>query len=248
MKRAVIVAPTYNEEASIGNFLQKVFVEQRRIPEYQLHVVVSDSQSKDGTAKVVQRESKRNTHIHLLISTKPGPGRLGWGLYEGLEYAVNKLKADVLVTMEADMSNNPNQLPAFLKSLDSADIVIGSRYAPGGKIMNWSWWRKGFSLGANYILKFLVWTNKTNEFTNLYRAFKKDVWLSLRSKVKIHQDWIFVPAFAFNALNSKFTLIEQPIIYYDRFGGRSKMRTLSYTKNLLRYALRYRLKKYGTLS
>lgn len=243
-RKVVVVAPTFNEEANIGSFVARVLAQQEKIPNYQLAILISDSHSSDKTGEITEELARKYKNVYYFDSKIPGPGRLGTGISKGLDYAIAKLGADILITMEADLSNDPDQIPQFVKKLESADIVLGSRYCSGGKIVNWSWWRKGFSLGANYTLRLLAWTAKSREFTNLYRAFTKEVWFDLRPKIVMHTGWLFVPAFAFEATNSKFKTTELPIIYFDRLGGRSKMQTLSYTKNLLHYALRYRLKKY----
>lgn len=239
-KRLVILAPTYNEEENIKNFLIAVLAEKENLPDYKLLVLVSDSHSLDRTKRIVLDMARRHKEIYYLDVKKRG---LGLGLVLGLDYAVTKLKADYIITMEADLSNSPSQIVQFVQKLKKYDLVVGSRYCDGGKIVNWSWWRRGFSLGANYLLRILILTTRIHEFTNLYRAFDARVWSLVRDKIIVHNDWIFVPAFVITALNEKISICEQPIIYYDRFGGRSKMRTLSYTKNLLRYVLRYRWQK-----
>lgn len=229
--KIVVVAPTFNEEENIGSFVASVLLQD-------VDVLISDSHSSDQTAAIVKELASKDPRVHYLDVKERG---LGLGLIKGLDYAVNKLKADVVITMEADLSNDPKQIPQFLEKLKKADLVIGSRYVKGGEITNWSWWRKMFSYGANLLLRIILWTNKTHEFTNLYRAFTSDVWLKLKPKIGMHVDWLFVPAFAFESLKAEIKIIEQPIIYYDRYGGRSKMQTLSYTKNLLHYALRYKV-------
>lgn len=232
-RKIVVVAPTLNEEENIGSFIAAVLLQN-------VEVLISDSHSSDQTPEIVKMIAQKDKRVHYFDVKKRG---LGLGLSGGINYAVNNLKADVIVTMEADLSCNPDFLPQFLKKIEKYDAVIGSRYVKGGEITNWSWWRRGFSLGANLILRLLAWSPHLHEFTNLYRAFTKEVWLDLKSKISLHTGWLFVPAFAFELLDTKFKIIEQPIVYNDRFGGRSKMRTLSYTKDLLHYALRYRFKK-----
>lgn len=232
-RKIVVVAPTYNEEANIGSFIASVLAEN-------IEVLISDSHSKDGTAEIVNELASSNKKVHYLDVKGRG---IGLGLIKGIDYAVEKLKADVIITMEADLSNDPKQIPQFIAKMSKNDIVLGSRYIKGGKITNWTWWRRAFSLGANIILLLLAWTNKTHEFTNLYRAFTKEVWLDLSPKINKYNGWLFVPAFTFEALDAKLKIAEIPIIYFDRQGGKSKMRTLSYTKNLLNYALKYRFNK-----
>lgn len=244
MKKIVIVAPTFNEDENISLFLTAVVEESKKISGYEVETVISDSHSEDQTSIIVRQFSAKNPKIHYFDTGVKGPGKLGQGLQMGLDYAVNKLHADILVTMEADLSNNPNQLSDFAKKImHGADLVVGSRYVKGGAITNWSWWRKFLSRIANIVLMVLAFTLDLHEFTNLYRMFKKEVWQDLKPKIKMRQGWLFVPAFIFEALQTDFKIMEQPIIYFDRFGGRSKMNTLRYTRNLMIYALKFRLHK-----
>jgi hypothetical protein len=87
-----------------------------------------------------------------------------------------------------------------------------------------------------------VYPKRLYEFTNLYRAFDRKVWLTLKKKISRNEGWLFVPAFIFESLALGIKFTEVPIIYFDRFGGRSKMRTLSYTKNLLIYAAQFKIR------
>lgn len=240
MKKIVVIAPTLNEQESIENFIFSVLAQKQKLINYDLSVLISDSHSHDHTPEIVRKIAAKSKNVVYLDVSQKG---LGLGLIKGLDYAVEKLKADILITMEADLSNDPNQIPDFVKKTEKFDVVIGSRYVPGGIIANWSWWRKIFSLCANNTLRVLAWAPHLHEFTNLYRAFKREVWLDLKPKIGMHTGWLFVPAFAFEILGSQYKVVELPIIYFDRFGGRSKMRTLSYTKNLLHYAFRFRFKK-----
>ena len=240
MKKVVVVAPTFNEAESIEKFIAQVLAQRNSLPEYELKLLNSASQSKDKTADIVKKIAVKDKNIVYLDVLERG---LGLGLVKGLNYAVEKMGADVLVTMEADLSNDPSEIAQFVKKTEKFDVVIGSRYIEGGMIANWSWWRRAASQAANYILMFLAWTSRLHEFTNLYRAFTKEVWEGVKPNIKIHKGWLFVPAFAFEVLGSQYKVAEIPIIYFDRFGGRSKMRTFSYTKDLLRYALRFRFKK-----
>lgn len=231
--KVVVVAPTFNEEENIEAFLKAVLAQK-------VEVLISDSHSTDKTVEIVGKIASTNNAVHYLDVQKRG---LGLGLSRGIDYAFSNLKADAVITMEADLSADPKQFPDFLKGLDNADFIVGSRYIDGGKIINWSWWRKLLSRLANLILMFLAGTGKVHEFTNLYRAFTKNTWAKIRSKVTTHEGWLFVPAFTFEALDQNINIAEIPMIFVDRFGGRSKMKTLSYTKELLTYAIRYRLKK-----
>lgn len=228
-RKIVVVAPTFNEEENIAAFIEAV-------SKYPVTLLISDSHSSDKTPQIV----KKYKDTYYLDVKKRG---LGLGLSEGINYAVDKLGADYLITMEADLSNDVAKLPDFIKKLKTADLVIGSRYAKGGGVKNWSWWRRLLSRTANLTLSILSLTFNIHEFTNLYRAFNKKVWVETRDKVSVYKDWLFVPAFVFEALGANFKIVEIPYIFKDRFGGRSKMKTVSYTMDLLRYAIRYRIQK-----
>lgn len=239
MKKVVIVTPTFNEEANIESFLKAVLDQKKNLTGHELSIVVSDSHSTDGTPKIVKSKQFQLQGVYYLDVKKRG---LGLGLVKGIDYAVNN-GADILVTMEADLSNDPKQIPEFVRNIDGVDVIVGSRYIFGGKIVNWSWWRRALSRIANLILMLLAGTTKIHEFTNLYRAFTKEAWQKIEKNTSVHVGWLFVPAFVFESLDENLRIAEIPIVYFDRFGGQSKMKTLSYTTELLRYALRYRLRK-----
>lgn len=237
MKKIAVVAPTFNEAESIQEFIKAVLA----VKITGLQLVISDSQSRDQTQSLVRKFKDRR--VHFLRSKIPGPGKLGVGLTEGLDFAVNVLKADYLVTLEADLTEDPNQIPDFVAKLAKFDLVIGSRYAQGGKIQNWSFWRKFLSRLANFLLMLLVGNWQIHEYTNLYRAFRSETWKKIRPKVSAHTNWLFVSAFVFESLAEDLKITELPITYFDRFGGKSKMNTVGYSRDLMFEAIKYRLEK-----
>lgn len=244
-KRIVVIVPTYNEQDNIPAFVKSIAAQHGKLPNHELLILFSDSHSSDSTPTLVNKEVKRHKNIYYLDVGKRG---LGLGLREGLRYADKKFHPDLFITMEADLSNDPGQLPDFVDKLDKTPLVVGSRYSKGGRIVNWSWWRKVLSLVANYILRVAVFPAPLHEFTNLYRGFTVDVWRRVDADIEKHNGWLFVPAFVFTCLKKNIPFVEQPIIYFDRFGGRSKMKTVSYTKDLLIYAFRFKIKQLWNIS
>src|SRR5206468_1913810 len=107
-------------------------------------VIVVDSKSTDKTLSIVSQLAKRYPKLISYLTTPKG---LGVSLTSGLNYAARKFHPDILITLEADMSNDPKQIPQFIRALKTRDIVLGSRYVHGGKVKNWSLWRKGLSFG-----------------------------------------------------------------------------------------------------
>ena len=139
--RALVVVPTYNEAESVVEVLDRVLAADPRVD-----VLVVDDGSPDGTAKLVLDRADGEPRVHLMErSGKQGLGAayragFGWGLERGY---------DALVEMDADLSHPPDRLPALLDGLATADLVIGSRYVPGGRTVNWSRLREAISRGGN---------------------------------------------------------------------------------------------------
>ncbi len=239
-----IVVPTLNEEGAIGEFLRLLLIVTTAEKKFRWHLVVVDSQSADRTTEIIDAFKRRHKDFLTLISAPRGLGR---SLFLGLDFCCFKLKADYAITLEADLSNDPKQLPEFITPLTTADLVVGSRYTAGGRIEHWSFWRKFLSFSANLTLRLLV-GGKIKEYTNLYRSLRLTSWRKLRLGLVNTTDWLFVPALVFEAIRLKLRISEIPITYADRRAGQSKMDTPSYTKSLLLAAIRFRMNKHGTFS
>ena len=234
-RKIVVVAPTFNEEENIKAFILAVL-------KHKVTILISDSHSTDKTPQIVSTLMSKNfkSRLYYLDVKKRG---LGLGLSKGIDYAVDVLKADIVVTMEADLSNDVSKLSEFVKALDGCDMVVGSRYISGGGIKNWSLWRRLLSRAGNLLIRTLSGTHSLHEFTNLYRVFTPKVWKFIRPDLVKIDDWLFVPVFVLQAAAGPFRIKELPYVFLDRFGGTSKMNTPSYTINLFKYAISKRLKK-----
>ena len=116
--RLVVTIPTYNEKENIEEIIKKVLAQSKKIPDVDLHVLVSDSHSPDGTAEIVKRISKTNPKVHYLDVKERG---LGIGLVKGHRYATDKFKADILAQMDGDLSHDPSTLPVMLDFIEIAN-------------------------------------------------------------------------------------------------------------------------------
>ncbi len=121
MKKVVIVAPTYNEAESIEKFIAQVLAQKSSLPEYELKLLISDSHSKDKTSEIVKRITSLDKSVVYLDVLERG---LGLGLVKGLDYAVEKLNADIIVTMEADLSNDPSEIAQFVKKQKNMTLLL----------------------------------------------------------------------------------------------------------------------------
>src|SRR3989344_6025198 len=129
--RVVVTLPTYNENDNIAEIIARVLGEAKNLLNIDLHVLVSDSHSNDGTGETVKRITRHNSKVHYLDVKERG---LGVGLIRGHRFAIDKLKADILAQMDADLSHDPSTLPQMVAYIKKGyDLVNGSRLTKGGK-------------------------------------------------------------------------------------------------------------------
>jgi len=223
--KALVVIPTYNEAESIVEVLDRVLAVDPRVD-----VLVVDDGSPDGTAKLVLARGEGEPRVQLMErSAKAGLGaayRAGfaWGLERGY---------DALVEMDADLSHPPDRLPALLDGLDSADLVIGSRYVPGGRTVNWSRLREAISRGGNAYVR-LALGMPVHDCTAGYRAYRREVLEVLGVEQVQSNGYCFQVEMAHRTWQEGFRVVEVPITFTERAWGESKMNRQIVAEALLR--------------
>jgi len=173
MQRVVIVMPTFNEAENIGWMIDELFVKEFPKIKADMHLLVVDANSPDGTAKIVEEKMKKFANLHLLKKEKEG---LGADYVAGFKYAMNELKADAVMEMDADGQHPPDNVKRMVDAyLDGADYVIGSRYIPGGSVpKEWAFSRKAMSYLGNLFIR-LVWLKfNIHDTTTGFRLTKVD--------------------------------------------------------------------------
>lgn len=242
MKKAVVVLPTYNEEENIEDIIELVLIQQKKIKDCDLFVLVSDSDSTDATGKIVRQLQKSNNHIEYLNVQERG---IGVGLLKGYEYACRQMHTDAVIQMDADMQHDAKEIPNFLRELDAGfNFVQGSRFIPGGK-NELEWYRRFFSWSANWVSRLLLGVYRVHEFTTSYRAFTCELF----SRINIDnipwrgKSFVFQPAFLYAVYKAKAKIKEIPIVFVDRTRGFSKMQILIYVKDLLLFGIKIRMKE-----
>ena len=212
--RALVVIPTYNEAESVVAVLDRVLAADPRVD-----VLVVDDGSPDGTAKLVLGRAEGEPRVHLMErSGKQGLGAayragFGWGLERGY---------DALVEMDADLSHPPERLPALLDGLAAADLVVGSRYVPGGRTVNWSRLREAISRGGNVYVR-LALDVPVHDSTAGYRAYRREVLEALGVETIRSNGYCFQIETAHRAWQEGFRVVEIPITFTERASGVSKM-------------------------
>ncbi len=214
MQKTLVVTPTYNEAENI-----EIFIEQVLSKGPDIEVLVVDDNSPDGTGSIVERLKAQNPRIHLISRAKKMG--LGTAYVEGFRYAIAN-KFDYIFEMDADFSHNPEEIPNFLKKIESYDLVIGSRYTNGVRVINWPIRRLILSYGANVYTR-IITGMPVKDATGGFKCFRRKV-LEAIDLDKIHSNgYAFQIEMNFKTWSKGFKLCEHPIIFVERQSGVSKM-------------------------
>ena len=245
--RLVVVIPTYNEKENIEEIIKRVLAVAKKMPDIDLHVLVSDSHSPDGTAQIVKGLSQINPKVHYLDVKERG---LGIGLVKGHRFAIDKVKADILAQMDGDLSHDPDTLPAMVDYIRKGyDLVNGSRLTRGGKNLL-GWHRRLFTRGSALYCKIAWGTFHLSEYTNSYRVFTKKLFekIDFRNVPWRAKTYIIQPSFLYAAIAAGAKIKEVPITFVDRKKGYSKAKIIAYTWDVLKFGIKVRLKRSKTFA
>lgn len=244
MKKAIVIIPTYNEKGNITETIQALATVFKNIKNWQMHVLVVDDSSPDGTANLVKDLQKKFKFVELLINKKKSG--LGGAYLSGMNQAFNKLGADLVFEFDADLSHDPKKIPAFLKKIDQGyDFVLGSRYIEGGSIpQDWGFHRKFLSVVGNLFINFLMLDFSIRDWTTGFRAIKKEVYDVVEEEMhsELFSGYTFQIGFLHKTLRKGFKIAEVPFEFKDRVVGNSKIGP-EYIKNTLLYLMRVRIKE-----
>src|SRR3989338_1503629 len=237
--RLVVNIPTYCERDNIEEIVKRVLSVCKKI-DADVHILVADSASPDGTADIVRKISHVNPKVHYLNVKVRG---LGVGVVKGHRFAVDKLKADLLAQMYGDLSHDPSTLPVMFDYIKKGyDLVNGSRLMPGGKNLL-GWHRRLFTRGSALFCKLAWGTFGISEYTNSYRTFTKKLFEKINlSKIPWRsKTYIIQPAFLYAAIAADAKICEVPVIFTDRKKGYSNAKIVAYTIDVLKFGLKARL-------
>jgi dolichol-phosphate mannosyltransferase len=238
--RVVVVTPTYEEKEGIADLIAAILAEQQNLPGFDLHILVADGHSQDGTLEIVQKLAETDSRTHLLDVQERG---IGVGLYQGFRYAIDSLGAQILIQIDADFQHNPADIPRFLDEISNGyDVVSGSRFVPGGDF-KMSFYRLILSVGANHVIRMLLGLKGVTDFTTSYRAFTKEIFLKVSPDSVTWQEksFIFVPVFLVRMLECGARAREIAITEHPRSRGHSKISYWRYILDIARFSIKYRL-------
>ncbi len=224
MNKVVIVMPTFNEAENIGKMIDVlVGVEFPKINEADMHLLVVDSHSPDGTGKIVSERMKKFGKVHLLSKDKGG---LGADYIAGFRYAMGELSADAVMEMDADFQHPPRFVKPMVGAyLDGADYVIGSRYIPGGSVpKQWAASRRAMSYFGNLFIR-LVWLNfKLHDTTTGFRLTKvKGVLDKINlNKIREQKHFAYKVDLLYQSIRNAKKIVEVPLEFAPRTMEKSK--------------------------
>ena len=218
---AIIIIPTYNEQESIASTVEQLEAVFTRISDFTMSIFIFDSQSTDKTVDIVKQLQGRWSNITLLSENEKSG--LGSAYIQAMEYAMESLGADIVFEFDADGSHQPKHIPAMLAMIKAGnDVVVGSRYVPGGSIpSNWAWHRRWLSVGGNWIARFFL-TSRYKDFTSGFRATRTRILKKINLKALLSKQYAYKIHLLWALHKSGARIAECPITFVDREKGKSK--------------------------
>lgn len=236
---ACIVLPTYNEARNVREVIPRIFAQAAHIPSHQLHVLVVDDESPDGTAQVVQELMSSHANLSLLTGPKRG---LGEAYKRGFSHAVEKLSPDVILQMDADGQHDAALIPLFITlSTHGFDLVIGSRFAPTGSTPDFPLYRRLISLVGNWMVRFVGGLPPIHDCTSGFRCIRASLIRKCDFNFLSTRGYSFQTSLLSELLRNGAKVIEVPMTFPDRLHGDSKLTfkdKLEFLQNIAR--LRFR--------
>lgn len=214
MTRTLVVVPTYDERSTLPEVVARTLAAP-----VDVDLLVVDDASPDGTGQVAEQLAAAHPEVHVLHrDAKRGLGPayragLGWGMQRGY---------DVLVEMDADLSHDPGHLPELVGRTARADLVLGSRYVPGGGTRNWPWHRRALSSGGNAYVR-LVTGVPVRDGTSGFRAFRRPVLEAIELERLRSDGYSFQLETLLLTWRAGFWIEEVPITFVERRSGTSKI-------------------------
>jgi dolichol-phosphate mannosyltransferase len=225
--RVIIVMPTYNERQNLEIMAGRI---RESVPD--ADVLVVDDNSPDGTGDLADKLSEADTRVHVMHRTeKAGLGR---AYVAGFTWALER-GYDAIVEMDADGSHRPEDLPRLLTALSGADAVIGSRYVPGGTVVNWPKSRKFLSWGANIYSRVMLGIS-IKDATGGFRVYRAATLRKIDLSNIESAGYCFQIDMTLRVLQSGLKLTEVPITFVERERGSSKMSNAVIRESFFRVA------------
>ena len=213
--QSIVIVPTYNERANLEELLEKI---QLFAPE--LHVLIVDDNSPDGTGKLADELHQRQPERIFVLHREKKEG-LGKAYVDGFKEVLKKDYQRIL-QMDADLSHDPAHLPRFLEKIETHDLVVGSRYLQGISVVNWDLKRLIMSkLATNYVR--FVTRMPFTDTTSGFKCWRREALEAIDFETAFSSGYVFLVEMKYKAHRKGFKVTEVPIVFVERKSGNSKL-------------------------
>ena len=213
-EKALVIIPTYNEKENVQRIVEAVLQQSPLI-----EVLVVDDGSPDGTGDIVEQMGQAESRVHLM--RRAGKMGLGTAYIAGFKWGLEHDYA-FLQEMDADFSHDPKELPNFLKAIQDADLVLGSRYTDGVRVVNWPLRRLFLSKGASWYVRAITGLPVMDP-TGGFKCFRRRVLETIDLDGVRSNGYAFQIELTYKVWMAGFRVREIPITFTDRYAGKSKM-------------------------
>ena len=214
MKRTLVIVPTFNERENLSVLVGQLMAQP------DVSALVVDDQSPDGTGGIADALALRHPGRLEVMHRTERPG-LGRSYIDGMAHVLGR-DIDVICQMDADLSHDPRHLPDLVAATEHADVVIGSRYVPGGAIVNWPKRRQLLSRFANQYIR-AVTRLSVHDCTSGYRCWRREALAALRLDGFTSEGYSYLVEMLFVAARAGCRIAEVPITFVERRLGESKL-------------------------
>ena len=219
--RVWIIIPTYNEALTVERIIRAAVGELDAVVPGDYRVLVVDDNSPDGTGTIADGLAQQLAAVEVLH--RPGKAGLGHAYLAGFERALGE-GAQLVVEMDADYSHDPRYLKDLLAAAETADLVLGSRYVPGGGVRNWGFLRRLISRGGGLYARVILRVG-IHDLTGGFKCIRREVLEAIDLPSIRAEGYVFQIEVTYRALLAGFRVKEIPIVFVDRTLGTSKMST-----------------------
>jgi len=214
LNKTLVIIPTYDEKENVRAMIAQVLPQAPG-----LEILVVDDGSPDGTGEIVAEIAKTEPRVHLL--RRAGKQGLGTAYIAGFKWGLPR-GYDFLMEMDCDFSHDPNSIPQFLKAIQEADVVLGSRYKDGIRVVNWPLSRLVLSKGASYYVRFVTGLPVADP-TGGFKCFRRATLEAIDLDSVQSNGYAFQIEMTYKAWMKGYRVREIPITFTDRYAGQSKM-------------------------
>jgi dolichol-phosphate mannosyltransferase len=214
-----LIIPTYNEAENLANIVRAAGAELETAAPADHRILVVDDNSPDGTGAIA--DALAEEHDWVEVMHRPGKGGLGHAYIAGFGRAL-QCGAKLLIEMDADFSHDPRYLPQLIAAADTADLVLGSRYVPGGGVRDWGLLRRLISRGGGLYARLILGVG-IRDLTGGFKCIRREVLEAIDLPSVRAEGYGFQIEVTYRTLKAGFTVVEIPIVFSDRTVGTSKM-------------------------